>query len=186
MTQRPFSWMNPKLEVRITSKYANCGKGVFATSRIRKGETLLVMGGYILAIADENRLCGAVADKPIEISEEFSIGPLKPSDLARMPQHWVNHGCDPNAGFDGQIFMVAMRAIRADEEIVYDYGMVMHQNDESSSYFSFACLCGSPTCRGTITEDDWRRPDLQKRYNGYFQHFLQKKIDHARRALHGK
>ena len=178
MTQRAFSWMNPKLEIRPAPRYGRAsGKGVFATVPVRKGETLFVMGGYILNIADENRLRGVVADKPIEISEDFSIGPLKPSDLARMPQHWVNHSCDPNAGFDGQIFMVAMRSIRAGSEVVYDYGMVMHPNEESDTYFSFACLCGSPKCRGTITEDDWRRPELQKRYDGYFQHFLQKKID---------
>lgn len=103
-----FSWMNPKLEVRMTDRY---GKGVFAKEAIKKGEMLFVMGGYILTIEDENNLKGVVADKPIEISEQFSIGPRKPSDLDRMPQHYVNHSCNPNAGFKGQIFMMAMRDI---------------------------------------------------------------------------
>lgn len=177
MKPRLFSWMNPKLEVHATSKYGGAGKGIFATTRIQKGETLFVMGGYILTIADENDLKGIVADKPIEISEHFSIGPLKSSDLARMPQHRVNHSCDPNAGFDGHIFMVAVRGIKAHEEVLYDYGMVMHSNEASSNYFSLKCLCGSNKCRGTITEDDWKLPELQTRYDGYFQHYLQKKID---------
>jgi uncharacterized protein len=103
-----FSWMNPKLEVRMTKHY---GKGVFAKVAIKKGEILFVMGGYILTIEDENNLQGVVADKPIEISEQFSIGPRKTADLERMPQHYVNHSCDPNAGFKGQIFMMAMKKI---------------------------------------------------------------------------
>jgi len=104
-----FSWMNPKLEIRDSGRY---GKGVFAREDIKKGEMLFVMGGYILTIEDENNLKGVVADKPIEISEWFSIGPRKSSDLARMPQSYVNHSCNPNAGFKGQIFMMAMRKIR--------------------------------------------------------------------------
>jgi hypothetical protein len=41
------------------------------------------------AIEDENTLKGIVADKPIEISEWFSIGPRKPSDLPHMPQSYI-------------------------------------------------------------------------------------------------
>lgn len=97
MSQRPFSWMNPKLEIRATDKYGSGGKGVYALEDIEKDAVLFVMGGYILSIEDENTLRGVVADKPIELSPNFSIGPLRPSDLDRMPQHWVNHSCDPNS-----------------------------------------------------------------------------------------
>ncbi len=166
--------MNPKLEVRETAKY---GKGVFAKKNISKGETLIVMGGYILTIEDDNNLRGVVADKPIEISDIFFIGPTKPSDLELMPQHFVNHSCNPNAGFKGQIFMVAMRDIKSDEEIFYDYAMVMNPFETSNSYFRMECKCGSKKCRGFITEDDWEIPKLQKNYNGYFQYFLQEKIN---------
>jgi uncharacterized protein len=171
--KRMFSWMNPKLEVRDTKKY---GKGVFAKKDIKKGEMLIVMGGYILTIQDENNLKGVVADKPIEISNEFSIGPRSASDLKLMPQHYVNHSCNPNAGFNGQIFMVSMMPIKKGEEICYDYAMVMNSNSESNSYFTFKCKCASKNCRETIAEDDWKKKDLQKRYNGYFQWFLQQKI----------
>lgn len=194
-----FSWMNPKLEVRKTGKYGKgilpkfvkgkkiyekkgkLGEGVFAKRNIKKGEILFVMGGYILTIEDENKLKGVLADKPIEISEDFSIGPRKPSDIPLMPQHYVNHSCNPNAGFKGQIFMVAMRDIKNGEEIAYDYAMVMHPNEDSNSYFKIKCLCGSPNCRGYVTEDDWKIPELQKKYNGYFQYYLQEKINRLKK-----
>ena len=187
--------MSPNLEVRDVNKYGKeirpefvngkkvyknkgkTSKGIFAKDDIKEGEIVLIMGGYILSIEDENNLDGIVADKPIEISENFSIGPRKPSDLPRMPQHYINHGCDPNVGFGGQIFMIAMRNIKKDEEIVYDYAMVMCSNEDSNSYFKIKCLCGSKKCRGYITEDDWKIPELQKKYDGYFQWYTQEKIN---------
>lgn len=190
-----YSWMNPKLEVGKTTKYGKAdmpvmvdgkktyqkkegaGYAVFTKEAIKKNEILFVMGGYILDIEDENNLKGIVADKPIEISEEFSIGPRKPSDLPKMPQHYVNHSCNPNTGFKGQIFMVAMKNIKPKEEVVYDYAMIMHTNSKSNSYFSFDCICGTKECRKVIGENDWKKADLQNRYNSYFQYFIQEKIN---------
>ena len=189
-----FSWMNPKLEVRKTKKYGKeilpkfvggkkiyekrgfFGEGVFVRKDVKKGETLIVMGGYILTIKDENKLKGIVADKPIEISEDFSIGPRKPSDMALMPQHYVNHSCDPNAGINGQIFLVAMKNIKEGEEITFDYAMALCKSRGTKTY-KIKCLCGSKNCRGYVTEDDWKIPELQKKYDGYFQYFLQEKIN---------
>jgi hypothetical protein len=182
MSKKPhlFSWMNPKLKVRNTGKY---GKGIFVRrGPIKKNEMLFVMGGGILTIADENRLRGVVADKPIEISEHFSIGPRTAAELKRMPDHYVNHSCQPNAGFKGQIFMVAMRALKPGEEVTYDYAMVMHPNAKSTSYFTMECRCGKPNCRKIVTEDDWRIPELQRRYDGYFQWYLQEKINKANQS----
>lgn len=98
-----------------------------------------------------------------------------------MPQHYVNHSCEPNAGFNGQIFLVATCSISAEEEITYDYAMVMHASPASSPRFSMACACGRPQCRGVVAEDDWRRPELQARYDGYFTWWLQRQIDRDRR-----
>lgn len=73
--KRIFSWMNPNIEIRDTGKF---GEGVFAKSDIRKDEIVIVMGGYILTIDDDNNLKGVCADKAIEISDIFFIGPLEP------------------------------------------------------------------------------------------------------------
>lgn len=32
-------------------------------------------------------------------------------------------------------------------------------------------------CRRTIDGHDWKRPDLQRRYRGYFSWYLQRKMD---------
>jgi len=48
--------------------------------------------------------------------------------------------------------------------------------------FTMECQCDHPNCRKLITEDDWQQPDLQRRYDGYFQWYLQEKIDKLNRV----
>jgi SET domain-containing protein len=169
-----YSWMNPKLEIKDTEKY---GKGVFAKEDIKADEVLIVMGGYIIDIEAENNLDEFQIDKPIEISEEFSFCPMKPSDMELMPQHYVNHSCDPNTGFKASNFMVAMKNIKKGEEIVYDYAMIIASNADSENYFEMDCHCEAQDCRKKVNEEGWKNPDLQKKYQGYFQYYIEKKIE---------
>ncbi|NTW27131.1 MAG: SET domain-containing protein [Candidatus Moranbacteria bacterium] len=167
-----FSWMNPCLEVRSISKYGNNGKGIFTLKEIKKGEELAVFGGYIVAVKDLIDLPEKYRDLGFQISDKFSIT----SKNINEDSDNFNHSCDPNAGICGQIFLVSMRDIKKGEEVVFDYAMVLSKSTGAEKY-EIKCLCGSVKCRGKITENDWKMPELQKKYNGYFQHFLQEKIN---------
>jgi len=39
----------------------------------------------------------------------------------------------------------------------------------------FECECGAPNCRKIVTGKDWQRPELQRRYAGYFSAYLARK-----------
>jgi uncharacterized protein len=65
---------------------------------------------------------------------------------------------------------VAMRAIRAGEELTHDWCTT------DNGDYSLQCKCGAPNCRGILTGKDWQHPDLQERYMGYFSTYLAKKI----------
>jgi uncharacterized protein len=41
---------------------------------------------------------------------------------------------------------------------------------------SMPCQCGTADRRGVITGHDWQRPDLQRKYRGYFSWYLQRRI----------
>jgi uncharacterized protein len=80
----------------------------------------------------------------------------------QVPERHINHSCDPNVfvrTFDGIRHVLALREIRAGEEITYDYcvngyGDVVWQ-----------CNCGASRCRRTIHSDFFRLPlDLQRAY----------------------
>jgi hypothetical protein len=166
--------MHTALIVRDTGHY---GLGIFAREAIPADTLLIACGGPILTIEDENNLPPECSDLFIEISEWHSFGPRNAKKIPLMPQHYVNHSCEPNAGWKGQIFLMAMRDIRSGEQITYDYAMVMHSNQQSACYWTMNCECGSSLCRGVIAEDDWMRPELQLRYDGWFNWHLQQKVN---------
>ncbi len=166
------SWLNPKLLVRRSNVHK---RGVFAKRDIKKGERLAIFGGDIMLIDEIDSLPASVQEYPMQIEERFVLG----SRNAQDPEDadFFNHSCEPNSGFRGQIFLVAMRHIRAGEEITFDYAMVVSKSVGSDIVFEMKCKCGAKGCRNKITEDDWQMPELQEKYRGYFSEYIQEKID---------
>jgi len=166
------SWMNPGCQVR--DSFIN-QRGVYAVVPIAKGERLAIFGGDIMTIDDTFKLPEQFRYYPLQIEERFMLymrNPLSPEDT-----DYFNHSCSPNAGLHGQIFLVAMRDIAVDEEITFDYCMSLSEFTGSSSVIEFDCSCGAPGCRGRVTQKDWRIPELQQRYRGYFSLYIQEKIE---------
>src|ERR1044072_1305976 len=73
------------------------------------------------------------------------------AEAVRHPTNFLNHSCDPNAGYDGADAIVALRPIAAGEEIRMDYGTFSFSFDHE-----FACRCGAPACRGRVTSRSQR------------------------------
>jgi len=174
MAESVFSWINPKLALRETGKH---GKGLFARENIRKDELLSVFGGYIMTRREEELLPEDYNDTGIQISEELVMTVRERSELSAAD--FINHSCSPNAGIKGQIFLVAMKPIRGGE-VTFDYGMVLYRGKGVTPY-NLVCHCGARNCRGVVTDNDWKLPELQQRYDGYFSWYLQEKIDRLKR-----
>jgi SET domain-containing protein len=160
------SFTSPKLEMRSCVRKG--GFGLFARESLKKGEILCVWGGEIVTEEQLENIPPERAKHGLQVEESIYLLPLQEGD----PGDYVNHSCDPNAGLIGQICMVAMRDINADEEVCFDYAM-----SDSSDYDEFQCQCGSDICRVTITGNDWKIPALQEKYYGYFIPYLQRRID---------
>jgi uncharacterized protein len=161
------SYLSLKTEVRESKIH---GRGLFAIANIAKNEIVAIKGGHIVdrkSLREEiTPLLGSVE---IQIGEDLFIAPV--SDEEReLSMLYLNHSCDPNLGVRGEITFVAMRDIRAGEELTHDWSMT---DDDD---YSLECNCGVPDCRKTLTGKDWQRPDLQKRYSGYFSAYLARKI----------
>jgi len=129
-----------------------------------------VKGGHIV---DRNtlreKITPALGPVEIQIDDDLFIAPV--SDEERdSSMLYLNHSCDPNLGMRGEITFVAMCDIRAGEELTHDWAMT------DDDHYSVACNCGAANCREILTGKDWQRPDLQKRYAGYFSAYLARKI----------
>jgi len=161
------SYCSPKTEVRESKIH---GHGLFAIAAIAKDEIVAAKGGHIV---DRKTLCEKITPVlgpvEIQIGDDFFIAPV--SDEEReLSMLYLNHSCDPNLGVRSEITFVATRDIRAGEELTHDWAMT---DDDD---YSVECNCGAPDCRKTLTGKDWQRPDLQKRYAGYFSAYLALKI----------
>ena len=157
------SYISPKAAKGRSSVIA--GRGLIAVEPIARDEVVAIKGGHIMDTARLRSLPEHLQNSEIQIADGFHLAALH--DVEYEPvMLFLNHSCEPNVGFAGNIVLVAMRDIAAGEELTTDYAL-FDDHDESMT-----CRCGTRSCRGTITGRDWQRPDLQRRYGPYFSWYL--------------
>jgi hypothetical protein len=164
----PSGHVSEKLEGRLDASKG--GHGVFAREPIRAREVLVVWGGDVVTESQLQVLPEAQRHR-LTLQVEENLFLLTTREGAA---DWVNHSCEPNAGIDGQLVLVAMRDIAKGEEICFDYAMT-----DSYPYDEFDCRCGAKTCRGRVSANDWRILELQERYRGFFSSHIERLIRRA-------
>jgi hypothetical protein len=165
VTEKFYSWLSPKLEAGPFHQKGGCA--IFARRPILKGDVLVMWGGRILTSSELDYSIPDFSKRILQVDEElFLFNPL-----LNDPADCFNHSCDPNAGMNGPTSLIAMRDISAGEEITFDYAMC-----DGSAYDEFDCNCESPRCRRHVSGSDWKIPELQQRYAGYFSPYLQRRI----------
>ena len=161
------SYLSSKTEVRESKIH---GRGLFANADIAKDEVVVVKGGHIIDRETLRReITPRLGPVEIQIDDNLFIAPATEEER-ELSMLYSNHSCDPNLGMRGEITFVAMREIRAGEELTHDWAMT---DDDD---YSVECNCGATNCRKMLTGEDWQRPELQKKYAGYFSAYLAKKI----------
>jgi uncharacterized protein len=163
-----FSYLNPKCEARDLAE-GRCG--VFARQKILKDELVSLWGGKIIHSDDLDPAMPRFTQRVLQVDEDLYLLTAEEKE----PNDCFNHSCEPNLGFFGQVGLAAMRDIEAGEELTFDYAM-----SDGSSYDEFECSCGSPNCRGKVTGNDWKLPQLWKKYDGYFSPYLARRIKSLR------
>lgn len=164
-----YSYQHPNLIIRESRLK---GVGLFSMTEIEVGELLVVTGGRILPI--EELAHYDMPGHPFQVEKNWIMAPFDLKNLDGI--FLVNHSCSPNAGISGQCSLVAIRNIFPVEEICFDYRMT-DSDPNGVETFSMDCLCGSTSCRKRISDLDWRKEELQVKYNGFFSNYLKKRID---------
>jgi len=159
-TAPPVSDTGAPFEVRETPT----GRGLFARRLIASGTALFGEDDWtdeaerrsfsVLSAAQLDHLTPAMRAAFLRFayntSPEQIAGTFRP-ETVRHRSHFINHSCEPNAGYDGQDHIVALRRISPGEEIRMDYGTFSFSFDHG-----FSCACGEWGCRGRVRRDDWR------------------------------
>ena len=133
------------------------GEGIFATKCFKVGETVMI--GKIEKKLYKNHSHAS------QVGENEYV--LHAGSITK-----VNHSCHPDCGIHlnetGAHDFVAMRDIKVNEEITFDYAMRNYGID----YFPIHCMCGSKECRGVITGWKDLSDKKKKEYVGFAAPYL--------------
>lgn len=140
---------------------------------IAEGEAVAVTSGHVVTIEQLRALSERLQNSDVQITDDLHLVALTDDEYEAV-MLFLDHSCEPNVGFGGNVVLVAMRDIRAGEELTTDYALF---DDHEGS---MECTCGRPTCRRVIDGRDWQRPDLQQRYRGHFSWHLARRIGAGR------
>jgi len=166
--QKTVNWDSPKLEFYESPE---CGIGVITKSEIAKGESVGIFGGHIVSLPERKILPAEMEHFYLQVSDDLTLTHISLEQVRHSKIEFINHSCEPNVGFSGQIELVAMRDIGAEETIAFDYATCTSEPE-----FKMECFCGAAGCRQYITGDDWKIPELQRKYKNYFQPYLERKM----------
>ena len=154
----PDCWLHPGLDVHAS---AIEGSGLFAREPIRAGTVVSRLGGRLVSPAELDRL---IADPALGYIDTIMVSETEHLVLPpRRDNGYGNHSCDPNLWWVGPYELAARRDIAAGDEVTNDYA-----TSTGDPRFTMECACGADLCRGTVTGDDWRRPELRERYGDHW------------------
>ena len=129
--------------------------GLYANRNIKKGTKIIQYRGKLISIKKSEVHPKFDNEKAIylfNINKKYDLDGDFKFNIARL----INHSCEPNCEVIGKglkIWVFAIRDIKKDEELSYDYGFSYDEN-----YKDFPCRCGSKKCVGYIVREGsrWR------------------------------
>lgn len=163
------SWRSPKIERRKTK---NRGLACCAITSIKKNEVLAIKAGHIVDEKYIEEHLGIVRGSHMQITDNLFFAPTTDEEWGNTLIGF-NHSCEPNAYINGHVVLKALRDIKQSEEITVDYATAYTSDTQE-----FDCNCQSKNCRKHIKpSEDWKKPEIQRKYKGYFADFIQERID---------
>ncbi|KAF9313648.1 hypothetical protein BG003_005001 [Podila horticola] len=118
------------------------GKGLEATQNCPVGTVMEKFEGIVVDYSELG------SDDIPYVLNFFHDGQWK-SLLASTPAIYANHGCEPNAKINSQQEIVAIRPIKAGEQVLF-----LYNNDTEDQLWdplwTFDCKCGAKNCQGLV------------------------------------
>lgn len=152
--------MARKIQVRRSTIHGN---GVFAATDIPADTRLIEYKGKVTTHAKADKLYEGDSETGHTFLFTLNDKYIVDANVDGNDARWINHGCDPNCtavleedeGSDrrrDRVFIESKRAIRAGEELTYNYGIVLEERQTPRLKAIWACRCGSPKCTGTMLQ----------------------------------
>ncbi|ACQ98693.1 SET domain protein [Burkholderia pseudomallei MSHR346] len=166
--QRIRSMSSRRIVVRRSGVH---GKGVFAAVPIKAGERVVEYKGERISWKEALRRHPHDPDDPNH-TFYFALeeGGVIDGKIDGNSARWINHSCAPNCEAEevgGHVYIHALRDIDEQEELFYDYGLVIDARLTKKLKREYVCHCGAATCRGTLLatseEDEGKKKKKAKK-----------------------
>lgn len=142
-------------------KSSIAGLGLFLHSSVKQGETVITLSGPL---------------KRLPYKPEYAL--MYPNWLGVGIEQWIdpdpgliwrflNHSCNPNAGFSGNTTIIALNPIQHGEEMTIDYSMT-----EADPYWFMECKCGTASCRNVIKGWQFLPAETCRKYQGFIPSWM--------------
>ncbi|HEY0932070.1 MAG TPA: SET domain-containing protein-lysine N-methyltransferase [Gemmatimonas sp.] len=143
----------PKSELYEVRRSRIQGRGAFAVKPIRKGQHIDEYWGERITHDEAERRYDDTEGRHHTFLFVLDDNTVIDARRQGTDARFINHSCDPNCETeieDGHINIAAIKPIKVDEELVYDYRFEWQDEYEPEDVRYYACRCGSKKCRGTI------------------------------------
>lgn len=124
------------------------GTGGFARTDISSGARIIEYLGEKITKQESLARCEQNNPYIFALSDTQDLD----GNVDRNPARFLNHSCEPNCEAqleDGCIWIVAVRQIRAGEELTFNYSY------DLEDYREHPCNCGAPGCVGYIVAEEF-------------------------------
>ncbi len=124
------------------------GTGGFARRDIAAGERVIEYVGEIITKEESLRRCERNNEYIFALDDERDLD----GNVDWNPARFLNHSCAPNCEAQwnaGGIWLVAICAIGAGEELTFNYGY------DLADYREHPCHCGSASCVGFMMAEEF-------------------------------
>ena len=136
--------------------------GLYANCDIKKGTKIIEYKGKIITANQSETNSKFDNNKDIylfNINSRYDLDGDFKFNIARL----INHSCNPNCEVFGtglKIWVYAMKNIKKDEELSYDYGFNFDKD-----FKDYPCKCKSKNCVGYIIREGsrWRLKKWKKK-----------------------
>lgn len=131
------------------------GRGVFATTLIKRGTSIIEYKGKRSSWDDAMERPDSDPDDPAHtFLFEIDDGRVIDARIRGNAARWINHSCQPNCTTQetdkGRVYIEAKRKIQPGEELTYDYRLTIDGKLTKKERAQYVCRCGMPRCRGTL------------------------------------
>jgi SET domain-containing protein len=124
------------------------GLGAFARDNIPSGTRIIEYLGEKITKQESLALCEQSNEYIFAIDETHDLN----GNVDWNPARFLNHSCEPNCEaqlIDGRIWLIAIRDIRAGEELTFNYSY------DLEDYREHPCHCGAASCVGYMVAEEF-------------------------------